>query len=102
MATTNYSRTSPYTNTPVFDGKFLDIMVSIDIPKLADDILYTISKTYEYRPDRLAFDLYGDSNLWWVFAVRNKNTLVDPIWDFKTDASIYLPKKSTIQTVLRI
>lgn len=97
-----YTNQSPYKNTPVFEKKFLDVWVSREIPKSADDILYTISHTYEYRPDRLAYDLYGNPMLWWVFAVRNKNTLLDPIWDFKVDTKIFLPKKSTLQTVLGI
>lgn len=98
----SYSGNSPYKNTPVFDKKFLDLLAHRTVPKSADDILFTVSKTYEYRPDRLAYDLYGDAMLWWIFIVRNKNTIVDPIWDFKTGARIYLPKKSTIQTVLGI
>ena len=96
----SYGPSSPYKNTPVFAGKFLDLLVPRELPKMADDILFTISKTYEYRPDKLAFDLYNDQNLWWVFAVRNKNTLVDPIWDFASGTKIFLPKKSTVQTVL--
>lgn len=99
---TTYGKSSPYKNTPVFDKKFLDIMVERIIPSIADDILYTITPTYEYRPDRLAYDLYGDPMLWWVFTSRNKNTLIDPIWDFKTGVKIYLPKKATLQTVLGI
>lgn len=95
-----YKKTSPYSATPIFDTKYLDIMVARTIPRMADDILFTITPTYQYRPDNLAFDLYGDATLWWVFAMRNKNAIIDPIWDFKAGASIYLPKKSTIQTVL--
>ena len=98
----SYSGNSPYKNTPVFDKNFLDILVHRDIPKTADDILFTITKTYEHRPDRLAYDLYGNSMLWWVFVVRNKNTLIDPIWDFKVGARIFLPKKATVQAVLGI
>lgn len=100
MASVQYKSNSPWKNTPVFQGKFLDVMVFRDIPKSADDILYSISKTYEYRPDRLAYDLYGDASLWWVFAMRNKNSLIDPVWDFKTGNNIYLPKKATLQAAL--
>lgn len=95
-----FNMNSPYKNTPVFEKKFLDILVHRDIPRAPDDILYTITKTYEYRPDRLAFDLYGDPALWWVFSVRNKNTIFDPIWDFKTGVKIFLPKKTSLQQAL--
>lgn len=100
MVKSIYDSSSAYKNTPMFQGRFLDIMVPRDIPKVADDILYTISKTYEFRPDRLAYDLYGDPKLWWVFAARNKNTIYDPVWDFKAGYRIFLPKKATLQQVL--
>lgn len=102
MANVTYSDYSPYKNTTKFDGKFLDILVPREVPRSADDILYSITVTYEYRPDRLAADLYGNPNLWWVFAMRNRNTLVDPIWDFKAGVNIFLPKKATLQTVLGV
>lgn len=98
MAT--YSKYSPYKNTTLLDNKFLDTLVERPIPKLADDILFTITHIYQYRPDRLAYDLYKDPMLWWVFAVRNKNTLNDPVWDFKPGVKIFLPKLSTIEEVL--
>lgn len=102
MAKLNYTSSSAYKNTPLFDNRFLDVMVPREIPRVADDILFVISPTYEYRPDRLAYDLYGDAKLWWVFSARNKNTLYDPIWDFKSGNKIFLPKKSTLQTVLGV
>ena len=97
-----YKNTSPYKNTFTFGNNFLDLMVPREIPKTPDDILFSITNTYKYRPDNLAYDLYGDSNLWWVFAMRNKNTLIDPIWDFKPGVMIYLPKKSTLTAALGI
>jgi hypothetical protein len=102
MASTVYSDYSPYKNTTKFENKYLDILVTREIPKSADDILYAITSTYQHRPDRLAADLYGNPGLWWVFAMRNRNTLVDPIWDFRTGTQIFLPKKSMLQTVLGI
>lgn len=97
-----YTNASFYRNTPSFENRYLDVLVPRTIPKLADDILFTITPTYEYRPDNLAYDLYGNANLWWVFAMRNKNTLVDPVWDFKAGVKIYLPKNSSLAQVLGI
>ena len=48
------------------------------IPAEPDDVLYTIEPQYTYRPDLLAFDMYGDKNLWWVFSQRNIEKLKDP------------------------
>lgn len=101
--TTNYTSASFYYNTPSFDNnQFLDLLNYRAIPKQVDDVLFTIPPQYEYRPDLLSFDLYGDPTLWWVFAVRNPNTLVDPLWDFRSNTTIFLPKKTTLQSVLGI
>ena len=96
-----YSTTSPYFETPTRQF-YLGTMVNRDIPKLADDAQFTITQTYNLRPDLLAYDLYGDSALWWVFAQRNPNRITDPLGDFVTGTIIYLPKKSTLQTALGI
>lgn len=95
----NYSATSPYAQTPVV-GEYLGIMVNRSIPKYSDDVKFTINETYNLRPDLLAYDLYGSSSLWWVFAQRNPNSLADPLMDFKTGTAIYLPKKDTLKAVL--
>lgn len=90
-----YSKTSPWYNTNVW-GRYLDTMTDRPIKKLASDILYTIDKIYEKRPDLLAFDLYGDSALWWVFVQRNPDTLKDPINDFRAGLSIRIPTKDRL------
>jgi alpha-L-fucosidase len=98
MATT-YSKTSPYYNTKNF-GKFLDIMENRSIRKMSTDVAYQIDRVYKYRPDLLAYDLYGDAGLWWVFAARNPNVLKDPLFDFKPGATIYIPLKENLVTDL--
>lgn len=97
MAT--YNSYSPYYNTKIVNG-YLDVLNFRDIPIQADDISYEIQSTYEYRPDLLAFDLYNDHKLWWVFAVRNKEILKDPIYDMMAGTKIYLPKLSIIKKSL--
>jgi hypothetical protein len=95
----NYSATSPYYLTG-YSQSFLDVMTNRSIPKSNDDILFTINTTFEYRPDLLAYDLYSDAGLWWVFYQRNPNTLVAPPMDFAAGVAIYLPKLATLKTVL--
>jgi hypothetical protein len=94
-----YSKSSPYYNTTYY-GQFLDIISYRTISKLEDDVLYEIDKTYSNRPDLLAFDLYGDSGLWWVFAARNPNVIRDPVFDFLPGLKIYIPKKATLNNDL--
>lgn len=101
MAKTAYSSASPYSQTRTF-GNFLDVMINRPISKLDDDVLYAIDKVYEYRPDMLASDLYGNSALWWVFAQRNPNVLKDPLFDFRSGVQIYIPKKATLQSDLGV
>ena len=96
-----YQQTSPYFNTSLETG-FLDVMSNRPIPKHDDDQIVELNQTYQYRPDLLANDLYGDPGLWWVFDQRNPNAIKDPIWDFKTGLKIYLPKQSTLNTALGI
>jgi len=94
-----YDSTSPYYLTG-YSQFFLDTMVNRPIPKQPDDILFQLNLTYQYRPDLLAFDLYGDSKLWWVFYQRNPNTLQAPPLDFAAGVAIYLPKLSTLKSAL--
>ena len=90
-----YSKTSPYYATPQSDdalGTFVPRTFTIE----DDDQTYTIERTYAYRPDLLAYDLYGSPRLWWVFAQRNPDQIEDPIYDFKPGVSIQLPKKENL------
>lgn len=96
-----YNKASPYFSTKIENG-YLDVLELRDIPVQDDDHLFEITKTYEYRPDLLAYDLYKDSNLWWVFAVRNKRKIKDPVYDFTAGTLIYLPKLSTLRSALGI
>ena len=96
-----YSAASAYFNTG-FVQFYLDNMVNRPIPKLPDDLQLKINTTYQYRPDLLAYDLYDNSELWWVFYQRNPNTLTAPPFDFKANTVIYLPKITTLQNVLGI
>jgi len=99
--TVEYRQDSPYGITEMF-GNFLDIYTHRSIPYKQDDVLFTITSTYQYRPDLLAYDLYNNPNLWWVFMVRNPNAMQDPIWDFKVGTQIYLPKQATLDSVLGV
>lgn len=97
----NYTNTSPWFTTPVVQD-YLDILSIRPVSAEPDDILFTITAPYAYRPDLLAFDLYGEANLWWVFIQRNLDVLQDPVFDFVPGKKIYLPKASSLRSVLGI
>jgi hypothetical protein len=97
-----YNANSPYYNTDVVNKQFLDIMIDRPIPRDPIDVYWQITETYSMRPDLLAFDLYNDSALWWVFAQRNPNTLKDPLFDFVTGTYIFIPQINNLKTALGI
>ena len=99
--TVEYRQDSPYAQTRM-QGTYLDIYEPRPIPSYADDVLFTINATYQFRPDLLAYDLYSNQNLWWVFAVRNPNAIENPIWDFRVGKKIYIPKQATLSKALGI
>lgn len=94
-----YRNTSPYSQTPMVNG-YLDVMTLVDIPAYSDDPQFTLTTKYMHRPDLLAYDLYDDSNLWWVFATRNKEVIRDPIYDMVPGQTIYLPRLATVRSVI--
>ena len=99
--TAEYSKSSPYYGTSLY-GTFLDVMPVRLIPKDPSDVEYQIDNTYQYRPDLLAGDLYGNSALWWVFSARNPDILKDPIFDFYIGQQIYIPNKKNLNLALGI
>ena len=96
-----YSPTSPYFEPPQNEIN-LEQFVPRPITAEDDDQVYVIERTYAYRPDLLAFDLYGTPRLWWVFAQRNPDAIEDPIYDFKPGKTIQLPKPENITTDLGV
>jgi hypothetical protein len=95
-----YSQTSPYFNSDIVNGIFLDVMINRPIPSDPTDVYWEITPIYNLRPDLLASDLYNDSRLWWIFAQRNPNKLKDPLFDFVQGSFIYIPKQDVISASL--
>ena len=75
---------------------FLDINTLPTVPKVVSDVSYTIPAKFAGRPDLLAHELYNNTRLWWVFALRNPDVLIDPLEDFTPGKEIYLPSASAI------
>jgi Base plate wedge protein 53 len=94
-----YTESSPWFTTPKSKTQ-LGIWEPRPIPALSDDYYYSIQPQYTYRPDLLAYDLYGNPRLWWVFAQRNADIIFDPIYDFRAGVIIQLPKKSQLLSAL--
>lgn len=97
-----YSQSSPYYKSSIVKKQFLDVMINRPVPADPTDKYWTINQTYHLRPDLLAYDLYENGDLWWVFAQRNPNRLKDPLFDFTEGTSIYLPQLQNLQSALGI
>lgn len=87
---TAYKSTSNYRKTSIND-LYLDQYVPPVIVNPENIRKITLEQKYEKRPDLLAHDLYGDSDLWWVFTVYNRNKILNPIYDFKEGMTIRVP-----------
>jgi hypothetical protein len=90
-----YERSSPYYGTPIRNW-YLDIWQGVSIEATGRDLLYSIPPEFNLRPDLAAFNFYGSPKYWWVFALRNKNLIKDPIQDFIAGRIIYIPAKEAI------
>lgn len=94
-----YRPTSPWKDTPI-ENNYLTVLRIRPVSSESDDYLYTIETQYTHRPDLLAYDLYEDSKLWWVFTQRNMNVIQDPIYDFVAGTKIYIPKGNSLKQIL--
>ena len=92
--------TSPYKDTEFKIDGTLDLLSIRPIPAFVDDKLYTIEPQYNHRPDLLAYDYYGNKDLWWIFGQRNMDIIEDFIYDISTGTSIYLPNPAKVKDVL--
>jgi hypothetical protein len=91
---------SPWYNTEIINDRYLGILNIRSIPASDDDPLYVVQEQYTHRPDLLAFDMYGDFRLWWVFAQRNMDIIKDPVYDLEAGIEIYLPIAGNIKRYL--
>lgn len=88
-----------YKDTSVFNGvaqrsfyvDYLENSKATTIKANVNDITFIITNEYQYRPDKLSYKLYGTSDLWWIFSLRNPDLLLDPIYDFVDGLEIKAP-----------
>ena len=92
MAT--YRTDSVYRDTEIINDQYLDILNidTIDVKSTTTKTI-TLDSKYDQKPDLLANDLYNNAKLWWVFALFNQDSLVDPILDFKAGLKIKVPTR---------
>lgn len=94
-----HKQSSFYRKTPVKDF-YLDLWIPRLITPQDDDVEAIIDPLHHKRPDKLANKLYSTPGLFWVFAIRNKDDIIDPINDFIAGRKIYIPSAQYIKKVL--
>ena len=94
-----YNQTSPYYKTPI-TRFYLGLYVDRPVPENIDDRLISVPDKYEHRPDLLAYELYGDTRLWWIFYRRNLDIIHDPIFGFTTGLKIMVPSRDYVTRVV--
>lgn len=99
MTTVSYSSTSPYYRTPQTSW-YLDNWKSIDILPDSSDQYIELDAKYTHRPDLLAYDEYGRVDLWWVFASRNMDRIINPVFDMVSGLRLYIPTLEHINSSL--
>lgn len=87
----NAKSTSQYLATPIKDW-YLDLWVPRPVPRSDFDKIVVIPPGFNQRPDLMSQQEYGTPRLWWVFAVRNPDIIIDPIEDFLSGIEIFIPQ----------
>lgn len=99
MPIVKYPNTSYYAATPQTPSH-LGRAVDRAIPAHKDDREITVESRYHNRPDRLAHDLYGTDDYFWVFQRRNLNLIRDPFFDLRAGMKIVVPSANHLRAVL--
>lgn len=86
----HYSRQRQGGKTDIFEKRLGWWERRTDIPKnQVDDITFTIESEHEFRPDIVAIEVYGRTDLEWL--VLQYNNIVDVNQEFKSGMVIKLP-----------
>jgi nucleoid-associated protein YgaU len=89
---------SMFAKTPVYDVNgvvVLGLQQPIVLPATTDQI-YTVRQGSENRLDRISFNFYGTSKLWWALA--QVNNLTDPFLDVPTGTQLRIPDRARLPT----
>lgn len=96
----SFRRDSFIREAKVLDGLFLGVNKLPILNGSLYDEDYVIEQKYDQRPDLLAYQLYENPRLWWVFALRNLDRIQDPIRDFRAGTPIKLPSAESVNKIV--
>lgn len=90
--------TSGVANEPFQTFSFWSTPDFPDVVPQTNDQFITIDDQYLGRLDLIAFDAYGDPDLWWVIALANNYQLIPT--DMIMNSKIRIPNKSYVDSLL--
>lgn len=96
MAKVDYKTTSPWAETVQstwYLGHYTHRPIGVD----GSDEKIIVDRKYHERPDLLSHALYGTTDYWWVFMVRNPNKIKDPIHDLQGGMTIMVPTRERLE-----
>jgi hypothetical protein len=99
MSVISYPANSPYSATTQTSW-CVNRFVFRPVPPDAADTVFILQSRHQYRPDRLAYDLYHSPSYWWIFCERNPFLRSDPIWNFLTGLQISVPSFDYLKRIL--
>lgn len=79
-----------------------NILQYVKLPELelsSDDEFRIIESQYHHRPDKLAKELYGREELYYVFLLANMDIMEDPIFDFEEGTTIRIPSPTNVRRI---
>lgn len=93
--TRDYSFVNEFSNEYIFDNQLVQIPLSLLIEN--SDIIQ-IDNKYLYRPDKLAYEIYGDDLYYpWILQANSIGSVAQFIPDLLNNQA-YLPRKDFIDT----
>jgi hypothetical protein len=99
MATTGRNQ---YSATPVTDF-YLDIAklpTAEELLKNKTPEVIVVDSKFEFRPDLLSYELYGNSSYWWIIVLLNRTQLQDPIRDLQAGMVLRVLPRTAINGLI--
>lgn len=95
MAQTSLYTDKSYLKNTGFRKFFLDVARLPKVETTVGDYI-TVPVECENRIDLFSYQQYGSSRLWWIIALANADMIKDPIWDFKSGMTVFVPRDAAL------
>lgn len=95
MSQSNLYTSKSYLRNTNFRKFFLDVAKIPRIDMSRGDYVI-VPPECENRIDLFSYQQYKSSRMWWVIAVANADTIKDPIWDFRSGMTVFVPRDADL------